>query len=136
MKLLTHLTGLVAVLALAVGVSTGVAGIRPDNRATHGPGVVLEGATASTRPDDGAKHGVGPLGGSLAQAVRPDDRAWRGIGPEPVLVPVAAPAPTSSADGFDWTDAGIGAVGAVGLVLVLAGGAVFVIRRNRVPAFS
>jgi hypothetical protein len=53
------------------------------------------------------------------------DRA-RGNGgvQEPVVV-----AASVEAGGFDWTDAGIGAGGAVGLILIAAGGALVALRR-------
>jgi hypothetical protein len=54
------------------------------------------------------------------------DRA-RGNGgvQEPVVV-----APTVEAGGFDWLDAGIGAGGAVGLILLAAGGALLALNRR------
>jgi hypothetical protein len=65
-------------------------------------------------------------------AVRPDDRSGlRGVGP------VSATQSTSS--GFDWGDAGIGAIGAAGFSLLLAGGMLLTLhlvhqRRDRVAA--
>ena len=46
-----------------------------------------------------------------------------------VQEPVVA-APTAEAGGFDWLDAGIGAGGAVGLILVAAGGALLALNRR------
>ena len=43
---------------------------------------------------------------------------------QPMVVTVAAPS------GFDWGDAGIGAAGGVGVVLVLLGGGVAVLRKR------
>jgi hypothetical protein len=46
-----------------------------------------------------------------------------------------APAPLAktSPAGFDWGDAGVGAAGALGIALLLAGAGVLVIRRRGVP---
>ena len=58
----------------------------------------------------------------------PDDRAG-------VRGPGAAPAPALivvSADGFDWTDAAIGAALSLGLILLGTGG-LLVARRHRKP---
>jgi hypothetical protein len=44
--------------------------------------------------------------------------------------------PSLRVDGFDWVDAGIGAAGALGLVLLLASGTTIVLRRQRAAAFS
>ena len=51
---------------------------------------------------------------------------------EPFLAQVGPPAAPPAADGFDWGDAAIGAVGAYVLIL-LASGAVVLIRRRRPP---
>jgi hypothetical protein len=87
-------------------------------------------AAGAERPDDRA----GPLGVGAAQALastgaadgstvlRPDDRATlRGPGAVDSTVVVATPGTiAAAADGFDWTDAAIGAAGAIA-VMVLAG---------------
>jgi len=85
-------------------------------------------AAGAERPDDRA----GPLGVGAAQplastadgstVLRPDDRATlRGPGAVDSTVVVATPgAIAAAADGFDWTDAAIGAAGAIA-VMVLAG---------------
>ena len=92
--------------------------------------VVPSWAVGAERPDDRA----GPLGVGGAQALastgvgdgsavlRPDDRAaLRGPGAFDATVVVATPgAITAAADSFDWTDAAIGALGALAVV-VLAG---------------
>jgi hypothetical protein len=62
--------------------------------------------------------------------IAPADRAL--LLRQPPSLPTAVPA--SSGDGFDWVDAGIGAVGALGLVLVLAGASAIGFRRRRVLA--
>ena len=67
----------------------------------------------------------------LAASVRPDDRAGvRGPGAAPTVIL------TQSDSGFDWADAGIGALGAFGLALVLFGGLQVASRnrRSHVPA--
>ena len=101
---------------------------RPDDRG----GMLGVGAavitSSSTRPDDR----VGPRGpgsvGSPQTAVRPDDLAGtRGPG----SIPTVGIAASSSGDGFDWADAGVGAVGAVGLALVLLGGLQLAARGRR-----
>ena len=58
-----------------------------------------------------------------------DHTAGRGTfnAPDVTVVKVTEPAPT--AGGFDWADAGIGAGGILGLVLVGAGGALVITRR-------
>jgi len=116
-------------------------GTRPDDRAGfRGVGGPLSasaaGATTAVRPDDRAGiRGVGsPLSAAAAgttTAVRPDDRAGaRGIGPTEV---VAATATVDGSSSFDWRDAGIGAGGMLGLVLVAAA-LVLLFGRVRVPA--
>jgi len=89
---------------------------RPDDRG----GLLGVGAasatTSATRPDDrGEARGPGGLTPELS--VRPDDRAdLRGPG----AIPLETVTP-STPDGFDWTDASVGAVGAFGLALILFG---------------
>ncbi len=77
-------------------------------------------------------HGPGAIG--AVDVVRPDDRAWRGAGPGPTIVPIASE--PSRVDGFNWDDAAIGAAGAFGLVMLMAGASVMVMRHRRVAAFS
>jgi hypothetical protein len=70
------------------------------------------------RPDDRATRP-----GVVAPAVRPDDEAGvRGPGAAPAVAPVIA-----TTDEFDWTDAGIGAAAALG-VLALGAGALLGVR--------
>ena len=59
-----------------------------------------------------------------------DHTAGRGTfnAPDVTVVKMSEPAPT--AGGFDWADAGIGAGGILGLVLVGAGGALVISRRT------
>ena len=98
-----------AVLALAAGAAA-ADGMRPDDRPTHGPGAI-----AAVRHDT---------------VVRPDDRADRRF---PVTGSVT---PTVRDDGFDWGDAGIGALATTGVLLALAGGAVTGLRRRPEPAYG
>ena len=104
-------------------VSTATVAVRPDSS-----------SEVQLRPDDRATHGPGAIAFESSAPVRPDDRAWRGIGPAPTIVPVEST--SVRADGFDWADAGIGAAGAFGLGLLLVGGAVLALRRQRVASFS
>jgi hypothetical protein len=106
---------------------------RPDDRAgLHGPGAHTEVTAVSARPDDRAGvRGPGAPSLVLAASVRPDDRAGvRGPGAAPTVLL------TQPGTGFDWTDAGIGALGAFGLALVLFGGLQVAsrTRRSHVPA--
>jgi hypothetical protein len=158
MKRFTYLVVLAASFVLAAGAAAAQGSTRPDDRAIHGPGAVGRGGPAEVirpddrawrgmgaapaivtnesrglHPDDRVTHGPGSLGVTV-DVLRPDDRAWRGAGPVPTIVPTVSP--SSRVDGFDWTDAGIGAAGAIGLALLLAGASAIVIRRQRTTAFS
>ena len=95
---------------------------RPDDRASR-----PSPSAATVRPDDQAFRGPGQV--PLATPVHPNDRADR-------ISPQAVPALPAAADGFDWTDAGIGAAGAFALVLVAAGASVAGIRSRRATALS
>jgi hypothetical protein len=60
---------------------------------------------------------------------RPDDRATRpSVYGSETAVTVAT---STSGDGFDWADAGIGAAGGFGVILVATGSAVVVRSRRR-----
>ena len=97
----------------------------------------------ATRPDDRASRP--PLS---AAAVRPDDRAFRGTGQTPPatpahpddraarISPTAVPALPAAADGFDWTDASMGAAGASALLLVVVGVSAAGLRSRRATALS
>ena len=136
MKRLTYLVIAAAALTLGAGTVAAEGSTRPDDRATHGPGAIGVVATATAvRPDDRATHGPGVFATDTAtQVVRPDDRAWRGVGPAPTIEPTESP--LVHVDGFDWADAGIGALGALGLGLLLVGASLLAIRRQRATAFS
>ena len=106
---------------------------RPDDRAgLHGPGAQAQFTAVSVRPDDqSGVRGPGAQSLDLAASVRPDDRAGvRGPGAAPTVFL------TQTDSGFDWADAGIGALGAFGLALVLFGGLQVASRnrRSQVPA--
>jgi hypothetical protein len=79
------------------------------------------------RPDDrGGIRGVEPSRSVGQPIVHADDRA--GVrGPGPIETPVVV---TSHGDGFDWTDAGIGASIAVFAAAALLGGALMARRRR------
>lgn len=140
MKRFAHLTALLAVFALAT--STAAMGARhPDDQVTHGPGAVaLEYTDVVARPDDRSILGAGGVTlAPPAAATRPDDRATHGQGAiGAALIPVIAPTVSSKErlDGFDWLDAGIGAAAALGLGLIVAGGAALAFRRGHAPAYS
>jgi hypothetical protein len=76
------------------------------------------------RPFD--PSGSGAVVGTTEGTVRPDDRpGTRGAGSAPAPVVI-----TYQGHGFDWGDAGVGAAGSIGLI-VLAGAAVLVVIRSR-----
>jgi hypothetical protein len=104
----------IAVAVAGLGATTAAGGTRPDDRTNHGPGAVA--------------------GHASTDAIRPDDRAWRGAGPVPTFEVVQSP--RIRVDGFDWTDAGVGAAAALGLGLVLAGAAALVRRRLQVATLA
>jgi hypothetical protein len=118
----------------------------PSGYVYFGPGTNL--ADDSTLRNDRA-HFPERTAPAAEPAVRPDDRAWRGTGPAPVsliLVPDDradrrlpntgfAPRATT-ADRFDWGDAGIGAGAAFGLALLVTGASVFALRHRRAAALS
>jgi len=101
---------ILAALMLAAGAVAADGVARPDDRPTHGPGAI-----AAVGQDT---------------VVRPDDRADRRL---PVTASVAR---TVRDDGFDWGDAGIGALATTGALLVLVGGAVTGLRRRPQPAYG
>jgi hypothetical protein len=109
-----------SILALVAGALLVPAALaeRPDDRGGPiGVGGAAASVSPSIRPDDRADlRGPGALGQIATASVRPDDRAGiRGPGTVPTVIS------TQSASRFDWSDAGIGALGAFGLALVLFG---------------
>jgi hypothetical protein len=124
-----------AAVALAAFVATGGAAaanglVRPDDRATHGPGAIAPTNAWVTsrnaeRPDDRAAHGPGAIVSAQRDIVlRPDDRADRRL---PNDAPVTQP---TTGEGFDWVDAGIGSAATLGLVLLVAGASVMWLRQT------
>src|SRR5262249_39747445 len=81
-------------------------------------------------PDDRALHGRELV--TTPTVIHPDDRARHGIEPVAPLATIAV----RETGGFDWLDAGIGAAGAAGIVLVAAGSYVLVVRRRRTALSS
>ena len=133
MKRFSWLVVSLASLFLVFGTVAAQGEIRPDDRAMHGPGAALgqdESSSRAARPDDRAVHGPGSVGDSSV-AVRPDDRAWRGVGYAPAAVAVEVE-PVGGRDGFDWGDAGIGALAVFGIGLLTLGGTTLFIRHQRV----
>jgi hypothetical protein len=61
-----------------------------------------------------------------------DAAAGRGIETAPIVEFVEVPQP----NGFDWSDAALGAAAGIGLVLVGAGGAITTVRMRRRPVGS
>ena len=109
-------TSIVALVAFAL-LAPAALGERPDDR---GGMIGVGGAVAvatTTRPDDRADtRGPGAVAATEPASVRPDDRnGVRGPGAAPTVV-ISTPE-----SGFDWGDAGVGALGAFGLALVLFG---------------
>ena len=99
---------------LAAGTAAGLAAL-----------VVAGGAGAAIRPDDRETHGPGAIATTQRDVVlRPDDRADRSFSTE---APLAQP---TTAERFDWADAGIGSAATLGLVLLVAGGSVMVLRHG------
>jgi hypothetical protein len=102
--------------------------VRPDDRADRVSPVTIE---TAVRPDDrGARVSpVSPVS-TIQPGSLPDDRAGaRGPGSAPAATPAHI---VVSPTGFDWTDAGIGAGMAFGLIL-LGSGMLLVARRHRKP---
>jgi len=115
---LVALTG--ALLSLAVlAASPAFAASHPDNRAgMRGVGAITAAASAPVRPDDRpGLRGVGGAEAVIAPSGRPDGRLLpdgADLGdPRPTVVLV-------DGNGFDWGDATIGAVGALGASLLTA----------------
>jgi len=126
MSRIGHISIMVGVAA-ALLAPPALAQLPDDLAGLHGPGAHPQVTAVSVRPDDRAGvRGPGAESPVLAASVRPDDREGvRGPGAAPTVILTQ-----TSSGGFDWVDAGIGALGAFGLVLVLFGG-LQVASRNR-----
>jgi hypothetical protein len=117
---------LAALVAAAVTLAPAALADRPDDRGgLLGVGAVQRTSTA-TRPDDRAEVRGPALAIVMREtAPRPDDRPGiRGPGPAPIVVGTQAPS------GFDWSAAGIGALGAFGISLLVFAGAQLVVRER------
>ena len=86
---------------------------------SHGRRSASSGPTTAPRTDPGAIAAA-----QRDVVLRPDDRADRRL---PNDAPVAQP---TTAEGFDWVDAGIGAAATLGLVLLVAGASVMRLRQQ------
>jgi hypothetical protein len=95
----------------------------------------MYGQGSSPGSDDRAVYrGTNPQFDPVVARLSPDDRAlFRGV--EPTSVPVNVTV-SSDSDGFQWSDAGLGAASTLALVLLM-GAATLVIRhqRRRIAAF-
>jgi hypothetical protein len=119
---------IVSLVVAALLVPAALAG-RPDDRSGPiGVGLASVATVSSARPDDsGDLRGPGAFVSADQTSVRPDDRAGvRGPGLAPTVFLTQAPS-----SGFDWGDAGIGALGAFGLALLLFGTMQIVARQRR-----
>jgi hypothetical protein len=119
---------IVSLVVAALLVPAALAG-RPDDRSgLIGVGLASVATVSSARPDDsGDLRGPGAFVSADQTSVRPDDRAGvRGPGLAPTVFLTQAPS-----SGFDWGDAGIGALGAFGLALLLFGTMQIVARQRR-----
>jgi hypothetical protein len=103
---------------------------RPDDQAMHGTGALAAGMPAPARPDDRADRRL-PNTGVDGAVIRGDDKQNVRFGvlyePTPVV---------GTSDGFDWGDAGIGALAAFGLALLATGASVATRRHRRAAALS
>jgi hypothetical protein len=129
-RLATGTAAAVAALAVTGGAAAGDVVLHPDDRATHGPGVVAQSngwvaAEQAMRPNDRPTLGPGAIeAAQLDVVLRPDDRADRRL---PSDSPVVQP---TTRDGFDWVDAGLGSAATLGLVLLLVGASVMRLRQR------
>ena len=129
-----RLTTGAAVAMTAVVATAGAAAadgvVRPDDRATHGPGAITQAndwvtSRNAERPDDRAAQGPGAIAADQRDVVlRPDDRADRRL---PNGAPVTQP---TTGERFDWVDAGIGSAATLGLLLLVAGASVMRLRQQ------
>ncbi len=110
----------------ANGTSIAVGGKYLNNGHESMAGASAQGAFGN--PVGTAPTTIGSASAERSDAViAPDDTLIKRPGPGDISVPSA---PSSTGDGFNWGDASIGAGSVLGLVL-LAGAAVFTVRRGR-----
>jgi hypothetical protein len=132
-SLMSAAAAVAAALVVAGGAGAADVVVRPDDRATHGPGAVAQEKDRMqvtsgdvARPDDRAAHGPGAIAAARREVVlRPDDRADRRLPGS--TAPVAQPA---SGEGFDWVDAGVGSAATLGLIVLVAGISVLRLRHG------
>jgi hypothetical protein len=105
--------------------NAGLGIVRPDDRATHGPGAVLEpGDLGYYTHDVGATASdAGLVGDGLVSRPAPAD-SLAGTQDAP-----ASPVATAPSSGFDWRDAGAGI--AIGLLVAMFLGGLLVLSRRR-----
>jgi hypothetical protein len=123
MRHLTHaqlaVTGAIAVTMFAIAAGSAAGSVRPDDRATHGPGAVAQ-EHGVTSGDPGTipylSHGIGV-----------DSTLFQG---EPTASEPELTAQPDTIGRFDWADAGIGGLATLGLVLLVAGAAIVALRRR------
>ena len=119
----------IVTLVVAAFLAPAALAARPDDRSgVIGVGLASIAPVSLARPDDsGALRGPGAFVSADQTSVRPDDRAHvRGPGLAPTVFLSLAPS-----SGCDWGDAGIGALGAFGLALLLFGTMQVVARQRR-----
>jgi hypothetical protein len=123
----------------ALGASS--AGARPTDSPMHDAIAAGQGATTRYTPTDvrtpDTMSASKPSTSEPVVDLRTPDARDHGQGrgtfnaPEVTVVKLADPAPTGS--GFDWRDAGIGAGGLLGLILLALGGTAAVAHRKTTP---
>ena len=130
----------IALAVTALGAST--AGAQPADFRTPDAidaGTPVAQTTKDLRTPDAVEAGA-PATTTAGTDLRTPDAVDHGLGrgtfstPDVTVVKVVDPPPTT---GFDWGDAGIGAGGLLGLILVALGGTLVVShRRRRMPLAS
>lgn len=103
-----------------VGLGSQVTSVRPDDRAVRGAPQSTD-VTAVVRPDDRAAR-FSPQTGSEGLVLRRDPGAAVDSPGAVVENPVVA-TPATGGQGFDWSDAGIGAAIMLGFLLLATGAA-------------
>jgi hypothetical protein len=103
--------------------------VRPDDRGgIRGVATASAQHSHSLRPDDRAGvRGVATASPQHSHSVRPDDRA--GVRGVPAATPLASA--SGSANGFDWSNAGVGAASVFGAMLLTLAFALAVRGRRR-----
>ena len=138
-SLITRLTTGAALVAAAALLAPVAQAQRPDDQGdARGPGAIAQvqseaQSSTSVRPDDRAGvRGPGAFDTStISSPTRPDDRA-EPRGPGAIEQPTVV-VTQSSATGFDWSDAFVGALGGIGTALLLTG-ALFLLLSQRTRA--